>query len=123
MDVREEDSADEDGLRQSENQDETDELTKSELGLWDRIKQNIDQQSRLRRCLFLAALACILRPTNILIWICIASFALFRTIAFGKFVPLPWLETPMWVDVTSISLIPATKQERHVLFREASLCG
>ena len=33
---------------------------------------------RLRQCLPLAALACILRPTNILIWMSLSSVALFR---------------------------------------------
>ncbi|KAJ5090857.1 GPI mannosyltransferase [Penicillium argentinense] len=35
--------------------------------------------SSIRKCLLLAALACILRPTNILIWATLASFALLRT--------------------------------------------
>lgn len=35
--------------------------------------------TRLRQCLCLAALACILRPTNILIWATLASFAWVRT--------------------------------------------
>ncbi|OJD13221.1 hypothetical protein AJ78_06295 [Emergomyces pasteurianus Ep9510] len=32
----------------------------------------------LRLCLLLAAFACILRPTNLLIWICLATFAVFK---------------------------------------------
>ncbi|KAJ5550397.1 GPI mannosyltransferase [Penicillium sp. DV-2018c] len=51
--------------------------------------------SRLRRCLPLAALACILRPTNILIWITLASFA--------------WLRTS-WA-------------QRRVLISEVAICG
>ncbi|EEQ85549.2 phosphatidylinositol glycan, class B [Blastomyces dermatitidis ER-3] len=34
---------------------------------------------RLRLCLLLAAFACILRPTNFLVWICVATFAMFKT--------------------------------------------
>ncbi|KAE8351147.1 putative mannosyltransferase [Aspergillus coremiiformis] len=50
---------------------------------------------RLRKCQTLAALACILRPTNILIWMTLAGFA--------------WLRSP-W-------------RERTVLCREVLLCG
>jgi phosphatidylinositol glycan class B len=35
--------------------------------------------SSLRKCLLLAALACILRPTNILVWMCLAGFAVYHT--------------------------------------------
>ncbi|KAK9583033.1 glycosylphosphatidylinositol anchor biosynthesis [Aspergillus fumigatus] len=38
-----------------------------------------DSLQRLRQCLSLAAVACILRPTNILIWMGLASVAWFRT--------------------------------------------
>ena len=51
--------------------------------------------TRLRQCLSLAAVACILRPTNILIWMILASFALLR----GS-----------WT-------------ERTTLAREAAICG
>ncbi|KAL4993072.1 Alg9-like mannosyltransferase family-domain-containing protein [Aspergillus recurvatus] len=50
---------------------------------------------RLRQCLLLAAFACILRPTNIIIWIGLASAALHRS----------------------------TWGERQTLAREALLCG
>ncbi|KGY15324.1 hypothetical protein PABG_11624 [Paracoccidioides brasiliensis Pb03] len=54
--------------------------------------------SSLRLCLLLAALACILRPTNLLIWICLATFAIFKT--------------PMSVHQakTSLFLRPTTKE-------------
>ncbi|KAL4922390.1 Alg9-like mannosyltransferase family-domain-containing protein [Aspergillus aurantiobrunneus] len=51
--------------------------------------------SRLRQCLLLAALACILRPTNLIIWISLASAALLRS----------------------------TWTERQILAREAFICG
>lgn len=34
--------------------------------------------SSLRKCLLLAALACVLRPTNIIIWACLAGFAAYQ---------------------------------------------
>jgi phosphatidylinositol glycan class B len=34
--------------------------------------------SSLRKCLLLAALACVLRPTNIIIWVCMAGFAAYQ---------------------------------------------
>ncbi|EEP77405.1 conserved hypothetical protein [Uncinocarpus reesii 1704] len=39
------------------------------------------EQSHLRKCLLLAALACILRPTNLIIWLCLVTFPFF-TIGF-----------------------------------------
>ncbi|KAL4768743.1 Alg9-like mannosyltransferase family-domain-containing protein [Aspergillus nidulans var. acristatus] len=50
---------------------------------------------RLRQCLLLAAFACILRPTNIIIWVGLASVALYRS----------------------------TWGERQTLAREALICG
>ncbi|KAL4886830.1 Alg9-like mannosyltransferase family-domain-containing protein [Aspergillus karnatakaensis] len=50
---------------------------------------------RLRLCLSLIAIACILRPTNVIIWIVLAGFALYRS---------------AW-------------RERVILAREALLCG
>lgn len=57
--------------------------------------QSLILMYRLRLCLVLAALACILRPTNILIWMTLASFT-----AFGS----DW-------------------SQRMVLVREAWICG
>jgi phosphatidylinositol glycan class B len=34
--------------------------------------------SSLRKCLLLAALACVLRPTNVIIWACLAGFAMYH---------------------------------------------
>lgn len=83
----------------------------------------LTRNHRLRRCLFLAALACILRPTNILIWICFATFTLLRITTHGKMLSLPWEGMQIWVHVSSLSFLPATKQERRVLLAEACLCG
>ncbi|RDW81532.1 putative glycosylphosphatidylinositol-alpha 1,2 mannosyltransferase [Aspergillus mulundensis] len=51
--------------------------------------------SRLRKCLLLAAFACVLRPTNVIIWVGLASVALHRS---------------SWA-------------QRQILAREALLCG
>ena len=114
---------DEDGLRESFEEEQSEELSRSAVEFWDDIMYAVDEQSKLRRCLVLAALACILRPTNILIWICVTGFAVFRVITYGKMVRLPWLGTPVWLHVTDLTLFPATKQQRYTLFREATLCG
>ena len=140
VDVSDNDSMDEDGLRtseedkseetnsesqmsQDENHDKDDELAKSVPSFWIRLTQSIDWPNRLRRCLLLAALACILRPTNLLIWICIASFALLRRNSQGRMLSLPWEGMQVWMQITSLSLLPATKKERIVLLRDTALCG
>lgn len=122
MDAEEDDEFDNDGLRINEKQSDVDEKAKLVTDFWDR-KQNPDSKNRLRRCLLLAALACILRPTNILIWICFATFALLRITTHGKMLSLPWEGTQIWVHISSLSFLPATKQERKVLLTEACLCG
>ena len=78
---------------------------------------------RLRRCLLLAALVCVLRPTNILIWICLACFILFR--------PRACKERPSHQPSSLIKSIKgrlqkflqAPRTEAILLIREASLCG
>lgn len=134
------DELDEDGLRkygdqQSEHMEDasqTDEnevhgqvgeTTKSVSSFWGHIAQSIDLINRLRRCLLLAASACILRPTNVLIWICVAAFTMLRTTSKGKMLSLPWEGAQMWINITSLSLFPATKKERLTLLREVALCG
>lgn len=143
LDPKDGDEFDRDGLRTSENEkpgeqnsedqnskdeksedeDDIDEMAKSVPSLWDRIKHSIDWHNRLRRCLFLAALACVLRPTNVLIWICFACFVVLRTASHGKMLSLPWEGMQLWLVVSSLSLLPATKKERLVLAREVALCG
>ncbi len=106
-----------------EDQEEVDEMAKSVPRLWDRIRQSIDWQSRLRRCLLLAALACILRPTNVLIWICFACFAVLRIVTRAKMLSLPWEGMQIWVQLTFPVLLPPTKKERLTLLREVIFCG
>lgn len=140
MDVQNENVVDEDGLRTSGEQegdeeksktDEShdqeseyaDELARSVCFIEDRQAHNIDWRNRLRRCLLLAALACILRPTNALIWACIACFTILRTTTQGRMLPLPWEGAQMWVHITTLTLLPATKKERLTLVREVLMCG
>ena len=104
-------------------QNKVDEMAKSVFSLWGHVSQSIDWPNRLRRCLLLAALACILRPTNVLIWISFTCFAIFKTSVQGKMVSLPWEGAQVWIHITSLSLLPATRRERMVLLREAALCG
>lgn len=98
-------------------------MAKSVFSFWDRIKQSIDWQSRLRCCLLLAALACILRPTNVLIWMSFACFAVLRIVTLGKMLSLPFEGMQIWLHISSLSLLPATKKERLTLLREVTLCG
>ena len=109
--------------QKSEDSNDIDEMAKSVPSSWDRIKHSINSHNRLRRCLFLAALACILRPTNILIWMCFACFVILRIVTHGKVLSLPWEGMQLWLNVSSLSLLPATKKERLVLAREVVLCG
>lgn len=143
LDPKDGDKFDGDGLRKNENEksgeqysedqngedeksedgNDIDEMAKSVPSLWDRIKHSIDWHNRLRRCLFLAALACVLRPTNVLIWVCFACFVVLRTESHGKMLSLPWEGVQLWLVISSLSLLPATKKERLVLAREVALCG
>ena len=123
MDAEEDDEVDEDDLRTYGEQKDVDEKAKLVIILSYCSWQNPDSTNRLRRCLLLAALACILRPTNILIWICFATFVLLRITTHGKMLSLPWEGMQIWVHISSLSFLPATKQERKVLLTEACLCG
>lgn len=66
---------------------------------------------RLRLCLLLASLACVLRPTNLLIWACLASYTVLRNQC------LSILEGHLLMDVV---IFPKSGK---VLLREAILCG
>ena len=140
MDAAEEDVLDKNGLRASLEEKSGGSLMESQSSPWDCqdqgakiineapgsgdcMVQAIDGQSRLRYSLLLAALACVLRPTNILIWICVSCFAFIRMMTKGKVLPLPWEGAQIWVHMTSLSLGPARREERRALFRETTLCG
>jgi len=140
MDAKEGDKVDEDSLRTSEeqqndysnsesqgsedqDQEQVDEMAKSVSNFRSCLALSVDWRNRLRRCLLLAALACVLRPTNVLIWMCIACFTLLRTTTKARMLPLPWEGAQIWVHITSLSLLPASKKERLTLLREVVLCG
>ena len=110
------------GLRRDESEEEDSSLLAKSFGPESHPTYLIDI-GRLRRCLLLAAIACVLRPTNLMIWACLACFTFFRTITDEKLVPLKWSNVPLLVTVTRPALLHATKVERLVLVREAMLCG
>ena len=118
-----EDDEDDEDLRRSFDEDRSMELSTSAIDFWDDVMQAAEGRQQLRISLFLAAVACILRPTNILIWICLVCFTLFRVITYGKIVHLPYFGTPVWVHVSDLTLSNATNQQRYMLVREAALCG
>lgn len=80
-----------------------------ELVFSDRIR-SVDFLGRFRLCLLLASLACILRPTNLLIWVCIASYTVVRNQC------LSILEGDLLKDII-------LSKSGKVLLREAILCG
>ncbi|KAI4106965.1 MAG: hypothetical protein L6R37_001858 [Teloschistes peruensis] len=82
-----------------------------------------EELAKLCRCFLLAAVACVLRPTNVLIWICLACFSLWKTSASGRMLKLPWVNGSFWVHVTSLVHGPATRRERVFLVLEAAICG
>ncbi|MCJ1269487.1 hypothetical protein MMC22_009379 [Lobaria immixta] len=78
-----------------------------------------EELTKLRQCLVLAALACVLRPTNLLIWICIAYSTVFHTSTRGQFILF------RWPDISLHALFPATRRgkKRMIVLRETTLCG
>jgi len=140
LNAKEEDVVDENDLRTNQDQEnndhmgdsqgsedrdqeEVDEMAKLVCSFRYRLVQSIDRQDRLRRCLLLAALACILRPTNALIWMCVAYFTLLQNTTKGEMLPLPREGAQKWSHITSLSLLPAIKRVRLTLVREVILCG
>ncbi|MCJ1406700.1 hypothetical protein MMC19_000767 [Ptychographa xylographoides] len=81
------------------------------------------QLGSLRQCLLLAAVACVLRPTNVLIWACLACFALLRITTCDRLLSFGWTKLLLWIRVSSISLYRANKTERTILIRETAICG
>ncbi|KAL8997925.1 MAG: hypothetical protein Q9169_002918 [Polycauliona sp. 2 TL-2023] len=111
------------GLREESKPDRVKELAKCVSGDDENMGRTHSTAYRLCRCLLLAAVACILRPTNILIWICLASFSLWKSSSSGRIIKLPWVHGGLWVNITSIAHGPASKRERMVLVLETIVCG
>ncbi|KAK2794137.1 glycosylphosphatidylinositol anchor biosynthesis [Onygenales sp. PD_12] len=68
----------------------------------------------LRMCLLLAALATVLRPTNLLIWFCLAFVAIFKQ---------PTSFAQAWSNLSTFSLFRPTPKELRNLIFEAAISG
>ena len=82
----------------------------------------LDQNNSLRICLGCAAVACILRPTNILIWLSLSCSLFLRKTTYGFFTETRWLSSPVWIDVTTIRFLRSAA-ERWQFLREGIFCG
>ena len=85
-------------------------------------KGSVDEITRLRRSLLFAAVATILRPTNILIWSSLAYATFLRRDKVQWFVKVPGTGQSALVDMATWALIPSTA-EVQTLVREAIVCG
>ena len=79
--------------------------------------------NKLRRCLVRAGFACILRPTNVLVWIPLALSVIFRGKQFHKVSRLPRLDRPMLLEFRYPVLRRDTQNESITLIRETAFCG
>ncbi|ETN38706.1 uncharacterized protein HMPREF1541_06743 [Cyphellophora europaea CBS 101466] len=83
---------------------------------------DVDETTRLRRALLFAALATILRPTNILIWFAMTILTCLRGVRSHKLVNVPGTEHTALIEIAGYTLLP-TKTECKTFLREAVLCG
>jgi len=83
----------------------------------------VDETTRLRRSLLLAALATILRPTNLLIWITLAAMTSLEMSSGGWFARIPWANQRILIEFTSPAFLRATSRERRTLLLESLRCG
>ena len=90
---------------------------------WSSPFRGVPSENTLRICLLFAALACILRPTNVLIWISFLYFATLRTKTYGRFTEIRWLDSPIWVNITTLEFLPGKRQQRMHLLSESLKCG
>ncbi|KAL8714542.1 MAG: hypothetical protein Q9220_001490 [cf. Caloplaca sp. 1 TL-2023] len=111
------------GLREDQKSEQVEELGKCVSEENEKVTGSRSMAYRLCRCLLLAALACVLRPTNVLIWICLASFSLWKSSESGRLTKIPWTNSNFWVQYTSIAHGPATRRERLCLLLEGAVCG
>lgn len=86
-------------------------------------KEAIDETTRLRRSLLLAAFATVLRPTNLLIWICLAFITCLKISGRSRSVRVPWGNQRIVIEIPTPSFLRATKRERTKLLTESLLCG
>lgn len=90
---------------------------------WDRFSAFFGSLSSIRLCLSLAAFACVLRPTNVLIWICFTCLMMLRRTTYGQFMETRFLDSPVWVHITTLEFMPATAEQRRTIIRECLICG
>jgi GPI mannosyltransferase 3 len=81
-----------------------------------------NETTRLRKSLLLAAVATILRPTNILIWLALTFTTFLRREKKQWLVKVPFTEQTALVDAATWTLIPS-QPELTAFVREATLCG
>lgn len=85
-------------------------------------EDTVDETERVRRSLLFAAIATIMRPTNILIWATLALSTFLQHTNSGWLVKVPWTDQSAWVHTTTWSFVP-NRNERFTFFRETVLCG
>ena len=68
-------------------------------------------------------MACVLRPTNILIWVSLSCFMLFRVTRHQRIVQLKWPDMPLIVTTTWPAFLRATAKERKFLVTQVAICG
>ena len=81
-----------------------------------------DELARLVRALLLAAIATVLRPTNILIWIAVTVMTFFRPSKVDKMVKIPWTDQQAMLHFSAWELVPTTAECQAMLV-ESVTCG
>jgi phosphatidylinositol glycan class B len=83
---------------------------------------NDDEIVRLDRALLFAAVATVLRPTNIMIWLVLVAATSVESYKSESLVHIPWTQQSALVHFTAWQLVPS-KQERLIFVREGIVCG
>lgn len=83
---------------------------------------NEDEIVRLDRALLLAAIATILRPTNIMIWLVLVVVTSVENYKSESLIRIPGTEQSALVHFTAWQLVPS-KQEQFAFIRESIICG
>lgn len=78
---------------------------------------------KLILCLLLAALACVLRPTNVLVWIPLAFSVMFEHRMRSFAVPIPKVQHSFWVNLIYPSVRRDNQAESIALIELATICG
>lgn len=84
---------------------------------------NNDELDDLRKCLLLAAFACLLRPTNILIWVFLLTSTFLRSRSGGWLIPLNRAGSSVWVQYSYVPSWRANATRRLIMLRQVILCG